>query len=99
MKISWARTVVVLIGQDTHTRPWVDWEIEQANSQGKRIVGVFAQGGKDADIPISLEKYGSAIVGWNTAAIIDAIDGVKNEFQHADGSSRAPANSGARSIC
>src|ERR1700687_5734510 len=38
MKISWAGTVVVLIGKETHLRPWVDWEIEQANKQGKRIV-------------------------------------------------------------
>src|SRR5665213_710356 len=46
MKISWAGSVVVLIGKETHTRPWVDWEIEQANKQGKRIVGVYVQGGK-----------------------------------------------------
>src|SRR5882672_8434204 len=64
MKISWAKTVLVLIGSETHTRPWVDWEIQQANAQGKRIVGVFAQGGKDFAIPVGLEKYASAIVGW-----------------------------------
>src|ERR1017187_2592713 len=44
MKISWASTVVVLIGKDTHKRPWVDWEIEQAHRQGKRIVGVYIRG-------------------------------------------------------
>src|ERR1043166_4487099 len=27
MKMSWASTVVVLIGKETHKRPWVDWEI------------------------------------------------------------------------
>ena len=62
MKISWASTVVVLIGEQTHSRPWVNWEIDQAHAQGKAIVGVFEQGGKDADIPKSLEKYASAIV-------------------------------------
>ena len=36
MKISWASTVLVLIGTETHTRPWVDWEITQAAKQGKR---------------------------------------------------------------
>src|SRR5260221_9868474 len=40
-KISWAGTVVVLIGKETHARPWVNWEIEQANKQGKRIVGIY----------------------------------------------------------
>src|SRR5262245_50434487 len=37
MKISWAGSVVVLIGKETHSRPWVDWEIREANRQGKRI--------------------------------------------------------------
>ena len=46
MKISWAGTIVVLIGKDTHERKWVNWEIEEANKQGKRIVGVFVRGGR-----------------------------------------------------
>src|ERR1035441_3261317 len=72
MKISWASTIVVLIGKDTHKRPWVDWEIEQANKQGKRIVGVYVRGGTDADLPPALEKYASSrIVGWNADAVID----------------------------
>src|SRR5687767_14827707 len=64
MKISWAGAVVVLVGKETHSRPWVSWEIEQANKQGKRIVGVYERGGTEADIPEALEKYASAIVGW-----------------------------------
>src|SRR5450631_819743 len=98
MKISWAGTVVVLIGKDTHTRPWVNWEIEQANKQGKRIVGVFVQGGSDADKPEALERHASAIVGWNTDRIIDAIDGTANEFQNPDGTSRAPTHSRASTV-
>src|SRR6266516_4304687 len=47
MKISWSGTVVVLIGKETHSRPWVNWEVEQANKQGKRIVGVYERGGMD----------------------------------------------------
>src|ERR1019366_4687497 len=85
MKISWASTVVVLIGKETHTRPWVDWEITQAAKQGKRIVGVYAQGGTDAEKPAALERYGSAIVAWNTDNIVDAIEGKINQFQNSDG--------------
>jgi len=88
MKISWAGTVVVLIGKETHSRPWVDWEIKQANKQGKRIVGVYIRGGTEADKPASLEKYASAIVGWNTECIMAAIDGSENQFQNPDGSLR-----------
>jgi len=99
MKISWASTVVVLIGQKTHQRPWVNWEIDQAHAQGKRIVGVFEQGGKDTDIPKSLEKYASAIVGWNANSIQQAVDGGENTFQNPDGSTRSSVNASANSEC
>lgn len=98
MKISWASTVVVLIGKDTHERKWVNWEIDKANEQGKRIVGVFVRGGTEADIPPSLEKYGSAIVNWNTDSIMAAIDG-QNDFQNPDGTNRQGPNSGSTSTC
>jgi hypothetical protein len=91
-KISWAGTVVVLIGKETHSRPWVNWEIEQANKQGKRIVGVYVRGGTEADKPDALEKYASAICGWDTKCIMAAINGSENPFQKPDGSSRQAAH-------
>jgi antiphage defense system Thoeris ThsB-like protein len=99
MKISWAGSVVVLIGKETHTRPWVNWEIEQANKQGKRIVGVYVQGGKESDKPAALEKYASAIVGWNTDSIMAAIDGANNPFQNPDGSTRDAAHAHVSCKC
>lgn len=98
MKISWAGTAVVLIGKDTHSRPWVNWEVDKAHEQGKRIVGVYVRGGTEADIPPSLEKYGSAIVNWNADSIIGAIDG-NNNFQNPDGSNRSGPNSGGSINC
>lgn len=98
MKISWAGTVVVLIGKDTHTRPWVDWEIRKANEQGKRIVGVYLRGGTEADVPPSLESYASAIVGWNGENILRAIDGTNN-FENPDGTSRDAPNDGKTTNC
>ena len=92
MKISWAGTVVVLIGKNTHLRPWVNWEIKQANKQGKRIVGVYLRGGTEADKPPALEEYASAICGWNHKCIMAAIDGTENPFQKPDGSSRQSAH-------
>jgi hypothetical protein len=99
MKISWASTVVVLIGKDTHSRPWVNWEIEQANRLGKRLVGVFTQGGTNEDVPPSFEKYASALVGWNTESIMAAIDGKDNTFQNPDGSRRDPVTLPTTSVC
>ena len=99
MKISWASTVVVLIGKDTHTRPWVDWEITQAAKQGKRIVGIYAYGGTDAEKPAALERYGSAVVAWNTDSIIDAIEGKSNQFQNSDGTTREAVHPSTTRVC
>ena len=98
MKISWSSTVVVLIGKDTHTRKWVNWEIDKANEQGKRIVGVYARGSTEADVPSSLEKYASAIVAWNSNSIMAAIDG-ENDFQNPEGGNRLPPNSQPPTNC
>jgi hypothetical protein len=98
MKISWASTVVVIIGEKTHDRPWVNWEIEEANAQGKTIVGVYERGGTDYEIPQALEKYASSIVAWNSESIEKAIDG-QSSFQNADGSDRGPSGSNSHSVC
>lgn len=84
-KISWAGTVVVLIGKETSTRKWVDWEINQANEQGKRIVGVYTRGGTEFDLPKDLKKFASSIVGWNSPRIMDAIDGKDFPFEQPNG--------------
>lgn len=75
-RIEWASTLVVLITHDTADSWWVNWEIQYAVQLGKRVVGVFAQGATDADIPEELGKCGdAAIVGWQGNRVIDAING------------------------
>ncbi len=73
--ITWASTVVVLIGDKTAKSAWVNWEIEAAERRGKRIIGVYLQDEKDSPIPSALTQYGSALVGWNSDSIIKAIQG------------------------
>lgn len=99
MKMSWATTVVVLIGRETHTRPWVDWEINKAHELGKRIVGVYERGGTENDLPEPFKKYGDALVAWNSNSVMDAIDGKSDPFQNPDGSPRQPADSPPRNTC
>jgi hypothetical protein len=97
-KISWAGAVVVLIGKETHTRQWVNWEIQEAMRQGKRIIGVWEQGGKDSDIPESLRKYGNAVVGWQSERILGAIDGQINNWSDPNGN-EYPARHIPRARC
>ncbi len=98
MKMSWAGTVVVLVGKETHSRRWVNWEIEEAKRQGKNIVGVYEHGLKEkVKLPPALEKYGTSQVGWDSGNIIDAIEG-KPGFQNPDGTP-APRKNGTHSAC
>jgi hypothetical protein len=84
-QIKWAGTLVVLVSHGTHESPWVEWEIEYAAGEGKRIVGVWDQGAQDADLPEGLRDYASAIVGWNGERIADAIMGTFDGSEMADG--------------
>ena len=90
MRIQWARTFICLIGPETHSRPWVDWEIEQAFLKGKRIIGVYINGAKDSDVPENFEKYGNALVGWHSDRIINAIEGKLNNFENSTEHTRPP---------
>lgn len=87
-RIAWAKSFVVLIGPQTHERDWVNWEIEQAAKQGKRIVGIYIRGATDSVIPENFEKFGDALVGWNTDVIIGAIDGRVRNWETPDGTER-----------
>jgi len=86
-KINWAGTVVVLIGPETQDRAYVNWEIEYAVKQGKRIVGVYLPGPFRYDIPEALEKYGDALVGWDIDKINPAIGG-STRWEKSDGDLR-----------
>ncbi|KQB97386.1 hypothetical protein AL073_00010 [Loktanella sp. 1ANDIMAR09] len=99
MKMNWASTVVVLIGPKTHTRPWVNWEISQANRLGKRIVGVYLHGGSKANLPKAFDDYGHALVKWNPKSIIDAVEGRTTRFENPDGELRDPVHQASTSQC
>lgn len=89
MRIHWAGTFICLVGEKTHTRAWVDWEIKKAHEKGKPIVGIFKHGcAKDTPLPSNLEKYHSGLVGWNMDKIIDTVENGHNEPENPDGTPR-----------
>lgn len=98
-KIANSGTVVVLIGPETHTRYWINWEIEIANKLGKRIVGVYVNGASDSDVPENFEQYGDALVGWRADKIMNAIDGDLNNMETSTGENRPQKYSGDGTTC
>jgi hypothetical protein len=89
-QIQWASTLVVYITPKTKDSEWVNWEIEYAEKLGKRIVGVYAHGASECDIPEALEKYADDVRGWQSDGVVDAILGKTNEWHTASGELRDP---------
>jgi hypothetical protein len=100
LRIQWAGTFICLIGPETHTRPWVNWEIDQAHKKGKKIIGVFIHGAKeDAILPDNLNKYGHGLTGWNFEKIIDALEGKDIGWCNPNNIPRLPVHSLKREGC
>ncbi len=85
-RIKWASVLVVYISPETKDSDWVNWEIEYAVKEGKRIVGVWAWGEKGCELPEALAKHADAVVGWNGESIADAISGASDDSYKDDGS-------------
>ena len=85
-RIRQAGCLVVYVSDRTRHSEWVEWEIEYAQKQGKRIVGVWARGDRDCELPPALDRHADAVVGWHGESIIDAIKGTSGAWHNQDGS-------------
>ena len=89
-RIQWAGALVVLVSPATHESSWVNWEIEYAEKEGKRIIGVWCQGAQEADLPKALANYADALVGWQAERVIAAVEGKLSNWYGPDGAERPP---------
>lgn len=89
-RIQSCSTMIVYISPDTKESHYVNWEIEYAQKEGKRIVGVWENGEKGCEVPDALADYADAVVGWHGNSIIDAINGEINGWEQPDGSPCEP---------
>ncbi|MCB9482485.1 MAG: TIR domain-containing protein [Dehalococcoidia bacterium] len=89
-RIKWAGVLVVLVSPQTRHSSFVNWEIEYAAKLGKRIVGVWAHGAANTDLPEALQKYADTVVGWNSDRIADAICGEDLPWTDPGGAPREP---------
>jgi len=87
--INWAGVFICYVSPQTKNSEWVNWEIEYAAKQGKRIVGVWAHGENECEIPEALKEYRDALVGWHGDSIVDAING-EDKSEKPDGSPCEP---------
>ena len=89
-RIRQSGTLVAYISPETKDSDYVNWEIEYAQKQGKRIVGVWAHGEAGCEVPEALDNFADAVVGWTGNRIIDAINGKIDGWENQDGIERTP---------
>ena len=89
-RIRQSGALVVYLSRETKDSDYVNWEIEYAHKEGKRIVGVWAHGEGGCEVPEALNDYGDAVVGWTGNRIIDAINGKTDGWENPDGTLSTP---------
>lgn len=87
IRVKASSTFICVIGPETHTRKWVDFEIREAIRQGKKVIGIYTHGNKDnVDIPEALKQFGASLIGWNSIEKLgDIIEGNISVFEGSDG--------------
>jgi hypothetical protein len=67
VRIEQASAVVVMIGEETHQREAVSWEIRTARKLGKPIIGVRIKRGVKP--PAELQRQGGKLISWKIGKI------------------------------
>lgn len=100
-RIHWAGTFICLIGEKTHTRPWVDYEIKQAHLKGKQIIGIYKHGCTNSvELPDNFKRYGGPTLGSNSLdKLSDVISGKTTPLEKPDGTQNESLFTVKRIIC
>lgn len=90
-RIKWSGTFIVIIGEHTHERPWVNYEIKKAHDMGKQIVGIYDWNCKDkVELPEAYKKYGGSPLGWGSIEKLGII--IKGEVTAPEAPDGTPAD-------
>ena len=89
-RIKSCSVLVVYISPQTKHSAWVNWEIEFAQKNGLRIVGVWAHGENGCEAPAALVDLADQVVGWHGDSIINAINSTEIGWRQPDGSPLLP---------
>lgn len=99
--VKWAKTLIVIISEHTHERPWVNYEIYNAHLQGKQIIGIYDWGcSNNVELPEAFKRYGGSPIGWNS---LDKLTGMLNGEvsipESPDGTPSGPINNMIHIVC
>jgi hypothetical protein len=71
-----ARTsiTICMIGEKTHERPAVSWELETSYELGHKVIGVRIYADKNHPLPATLVSRQAQILPWNLGAIVRELE-------------------------
>ncbi len=72
-KIKQSSFTIVMIGEDTHKRPAVKWEIAESYRQGKEVIGIRMYRDENYKIPQQMNEKNAKIVNWNLGDIMEIL--------------------------
>ncbi len=78
-RIRQSSVVVVAIGENTHQREAVDWEIRKAHELGKPVIGMRIASDKSHKIPKAMVEHGDRVVPWKLETIQSELDKARKE--------------------
>jgi DNA-directed RNA polymerase subunit L len=73
-RIRQSTIVVVAIGENTHQREAVDWEISKAHELGKPVIGMRISSDKNHKIPKAMVENGDRVVPWKLETVQSELD-------------------------
>lgn len=68
-KMKQTSAVIVAVGKDTHKSKSVEWEIEEAHRQGKKVIGMRIYRNANHKTPAALNRHGDKVIPWDTKKI------------------------------
>jgi hypothetical protein len=73
-RISQTSAFICMIGEHTAERPAVNWEIEEAYRQNKKVIGVRIYRDRNDPIPEPLRLHGAKVINWDLAELRKFLD-------------------------
>lgn len=78
-RIRQSSVVVVAIGEDTHSREAVLWEIQKAHELGKPVIGMRIYSDQNHRVPQPMQEHGDTVIDWNLDALQGELDALKGD--------------------
>lgn len=73
-RIAQTSAVIVFVGRDTANSKPVNWEIDEAYSQGKKVIAVRIHRDENNPLPEALVRHKTTVINWDNKKISDFLD-------------------------